>query len=179
MSDRYIIFPEPARFIDSYTKEPVLVPNDKGQRVPIPDRTFDWFMHAHILSHLQFSMEVGGYDAAKAAKQIAKAMEKAMDEGKKYFKVSADNWRRLCRTLAAPEAAEANEVYKDKPNTNILAKSCQGMTRPMDNFTAQCFMEHMDAIQNASTEEPEEILATHQRINKAIYEGRAERPSNA
>ena len=56
-----------------------------------------------------------------------------------------------------PEASEANEPMKDKPNPKILAKSTHGMVRPMDNFTAQCFMEHMDAIQNASTNEPEPV----------------------
>jgi len=157
VSDRYIIIPPDAKFIDPYTREPVKVPGENGEVVDHPDRSFDWFMHVHILTHLQFSMEVGGYDAVKAAKQIAKDMEKAIESGYGYFAVSADNWRRLNRTISRAEAADADEPLKDRPNTRVLAKSSHGMTRPMTNFTALCFMEHLDAIANASTNKPEDL----------------------
>lgn len=155
MSERYIIFPKPAEFRDSYTKEIIKVADGKGGVEDHPDREFAWFMHVYMLSHLQFSMEVGGYDAVKASKKIAKDMEKALDENKPFFGVSGNSWKRLnCCTLRADDK-DADELLKDKPNPGILAKSSRGMTRKMDNFTALCFMDHMDAIQNASTNEPE------------------------
>jgi hypothetical protein len=157
MSDRYIIFPDPAEFRDSYTKEIVKVKNEMGQMVDHPDRPFDWFVHAHLISHLQFSMDVGGYDAAKSAKEIAKAMEKAMDAGEWFMRVTADQHRRLMCCIARADDKHSDEPFKEKPNPKILAMSSHGMTRPMDNFTAQCFMDHMDAIANASTNKPEVV----------------------
>jgi len=159
MSDRYITLPAPAQFLDSYTKELVKVRDEEGNMVDHPERTFDWFMHVFVLSHLQFSMDVGGYEAAKAGKEIAKAMEKAMDAGEAFFAVSADNWRRLNCCFARPDDKHADERMKEKPNTKILAKSSHGLTRPLDNFTASCFMDHMDAIANASTNKPEIVAA--------------------
>lgn len=155
MSERYIVIPPPAVFIDSVTKEPVLVKDAKGKLVTLPDRPFDWFMHVYMLSHLQFSMEVGGYDAAKAGKSIARALDKAIDNEQHFFSISADNWRRLNCCIARPKDEDSDELLKPKPNPKVLAKSIQGMARDMDNFTAYCFMEHMDAIANASTNEPE------------------------
>lgn len=155
MSDRHIILPPPAEFKDSYTKEPVQVTDEFGKKVDHPDRTFDWFMHVYILSHLQFSMEVGGYDAAKAAKQIAKAMEKAMDAKESFFVVSVNNHRRLLCCIARADDKDADEPFKEKPNPRILAKSTHGMTRVMDNFTASCFIKHLDAITMASPDKPE------------------------
>lgn len=130
-------------------------PGDGTQRVPHPDRPFDWFMHAHILSHLQFSMEVGGHDAVRASRQIARSMEKALDAGEWFFVITADQHRRLMCCIAQAEDKYADELMKEKPNPRILALSSHGMTRPMDNFTAQCFMKHIDAIVMASPNKPE------------------------
>ncbi len=155
MSDRYIIIPKPAEFRDGYTKKLVKVQNEQGQMIDHPDRPFDWFIHVFILSHLQFSQNVGGYDATKAGKQIAKALEKAMDAEEEFFTVSTDNWRRLNCTIARPDDKYQDEPLKENPNPRILSLSAHGMTREMDNFTASCFEDHMDAIANASTNKPE------------------------
>ncbi len=155
MSNRYIIIPPDAEFRDQYTKEIVMAPGPNGAVVKAPNRSFDWFMYVHILSHLQFSMEVGGYDAKKSGKQIGKAMEKAIDDGESFFEVTADQWRQLNCTTARPADKDSGEILKEKPNLKILARSSHGMTRKMDNFTADCFMEFMDAIANASTNKPE------------------------
>lgn len=155
MSDRYIIIPEPAKFLDPHTKQPAMVLDQDGNPQPLPDRTFDWFLHTFMLTHLQFSMEIGGYDAVKAAKEIGKSLDKALDAGEKYFVVSADQHRRLMTCLTPPTQDNWDVPSGPNPNKHILAMSTQGMTRPMDNFVASCFMSHMDAIANASTNKPE------------------------
>lgn len=154
MSNRYIIIPQDAEFLDPHTNEPVKVGEKDGEPVFMEKKSFDWWLHVYILSHLQFSVEVGGYDATKARDQIAKSLTKAMDSGASYFSVTADQWRRLniCTSRAVGE--HADELYKEKPNTRILAMSSHGMTRPMDNFSAGIYMEFLDAIANASTNEP-------------------------
>lgn len=155
MSERYIIFPAAAEFRDSYTKVTVKVKDELNQLVDHPDRTFDWFVHAHLLSHLQFNIEVGGHDAVRAGKQITKAMEKALDAGEWFFAITADQHRRLMCCIARADDKHADEPFQEKPNPRILAMSSHGMTRPMDNFTSSCFMDHIDAVANASTNKPE------------------------
>ena len=120
MSERWITIPPPAEFLDAHTKDRITRKNVEGESVVLPDRTFDWFMHVYILSHLQFSMTVGGYDAVKAAKQIAKSMEAAMDKGELCFAVSADQWRRMNCCIAKAEDKHSDERLKEKPNLKIL-----------------------------------------------------------
>ena len=158
MSERHIIIPPPAEFRDSVTREIILARNEDNELVPHPERSFDWFMHVHVLTHLQFSVEIGGYEAVKAGKNIAKAMENALDAGKPYFVVTADEHRRLMRCIATPTDNEVDETLKEKPNMRIIAKSALGMRAAMNSITAYAFCEFMDAIANASTNKPTALL---------------------
>lgn len=155
MSDRHITIPSPAEFRDAHTKERVKVKNERGVLMDHPDRTHDWFMHAHILSHIQFSLDVGGHEAVRAGKEIARSLDKAMDSGASSYPVTTDQWNRLNCCIACPASDDEDERMKEKPNPRILAKSSHGMTRELDNFSASCFMDHLDAIANASTNKPE------------------------
>jgi hypothetical protein len=157
MSDlqRHITIPPVAQFLDVYSKEQAITKAPDGSMVEFIDRPHDWFMHVYIFTHLQFSLDVGGYAAVKAAKDIAKAMEKAMDAGEKSYAVSADQYRRLCCCIACPSEDDMDELVSERPNQRILAKSSHGMTVPMSNFQANCYMENFDAIANASTNKPD------------------------
>ena len=143
-SSRFITIPDPTPFVDPVTGEVAQFKNEEGVMEDAKPKTHAWFVHTYILSHQVFSLKVGGYDAVRAAKQIAKALDGAEDEGLGYYEVTADQARMMCMTLARPK--------KDEKDVH---KSSAGMTRMMSNFESQCFFEHMDSIMDASTNKPE------------------------
>ena len=157
---RYIIIPKPATFIDPGSKETAFVMSQDGTKTLLVDRDHEWFMHVYMLSHLQFNQDVGGVEASRASKDIARSLEKAVTAGEHYYEVSDDGLRRLKCCMARATEEDHKESRKEKPDPRALAKSTLGMTRPMDNFTSTCYMEHFDAIENASTVKPEAPVET-------------------
>ena len=93
------------------------------------------------------SFEVGGYDAVKAMKDIARSCEEAVLAGATFFSVTADQDRMLRLTMAKCPA-------KDRKDPELAVLSSLGMTVQMSNFEAGCLCVHMDAIQNSSTNKP-------------------------
>lgn len=169
---KHITIPKPATFIDPGSNKKATMPNEAGEPVDLPDRDHEWFMHVYILSHLQFNTEVGGAEASRASAEIARSLKKAVDEDAISYEVSDDNHRRIkcCIARATDEdwkaVQEATKINPQngqpgKPDPRILAKSTLGMTRALDNFTATSFMDHFDALEDASTKKPEpQIPAT-------------------
>lgn len=154
---RYIIIPTPATFIDPGSKKVATVENADGIRVALAPRDHEWFLHVYMLSHLQFDISVGGAEAAIASKDIGRALDQAVSAGQHFYEVSDDNLRRLKCCIARASDDDFQEARQEKPNPRILAKSTLGLTRPMDNFTSSCFVDHFNAIENATTVRPEPL----------------------
>lgn len=156
MSDVYITIPKPATFIDPGSKKTALAPNADGVMTGMVDRDHEWFVHVYILSHLQFDVNVGGAEAARASREIARALEKAVVAKDYCYAISEDNLRRIRCCLAKATAEDWKESLKDKAEQDprILAKSTLGMARHMDNFSAMCFVDHFNAFEHTSAERP-------------------------
>ena len=156
---RYITIPKPATFIDPGTKKPAQIQNEDGTKNTLVPRDHEWFMHVYMLSHLQFNIDVGGAEAARAAKDIGRTLEAAVLSKEHFYEVSDDSLRRLKCCMARASEEDYQAAREVNPDNRILAKSTLGMSRKMDNFTAKCFVDHFDAIENASTIKPEAPVA--------------------
>ena len=159
----YITIPDPATFIDPGSKKKALTQDASGEAVPMHDRDHEWFLHVYILSHIQFSLEVGGGEATRAAAEIGRAVSKAIADGQGWYEVSDDNLRRIkcCYARATDEdytaVREATAKEGGKPDPRILAKSSLGMTRGMSNFESTAWQDHFDALDGASPKKPETV----------------------
>ncbi len=155
MSERHITFPADAEFKDGASNEILKVQNEDGSMSDHPNRSFIWFLHTYLLSHLQFSIEVGGHEAVRSAKQIARSADRSYDAGEPSFAVSANDHKRLMCCIARADDEDADELLKPRPNPRILAKSSHGMSYPMKNYETQAFIGHLDAVVDASVNKPE------------------------
>ena len=156
----YVTIPGPATFIDAGSKKKAFIEDGNGVRIPMADRDHEWFMHVYILSHLQFSMEVGGGEASRAASEIGRSISKAVAEGASFYEVSNDNLLRIKCCYARATEADYNAVRNAaKPDPRILAKSSLGMARKLSNFEAISFQDQFDALDGASPKKPE-VVAT-------------------
>lgn len=157
--ERFITFPPDSVFIDPDTKKRAkrftketdgdgkLLLDEDGKPLTeaVKDRDHEWFAHTFVLSHPVFALKVGGYDAVRCRKQIAKAIEKAIEEGQSYYGVGKDHLRMMQLTMATPSKKDSDKKL-----------SAADQVVSMSNYEEGILYEQMDAIMDASTKRPEE-----------------------